>query len=148
MAPSGGREDKLPVHGAEAPFRFAKQQAGLSHFAEVTVRAATSVSGGFELRISPLAFDWLREVYGPQASEWAVCDEFRGRAVRGVAYALQHTRTPVNWQLTIEVVRIRARPPDTTADDVALATCFATWQACGLEPSMTPRLEDKVVVFP
>jgi hypothetical protein len=120
----------------------------LGHFAEVTVRTSTSASGGFELRVSPLVFDWLNEVYGPQAWEWPVCDEFRGGAVRGVSYALQHTRTPVNWQLAIEVIRIRARPADTTADDVALATCFATWQACALEPSVTPRLDGKTVIFP
>lgn len=138
----------LPEGLGGATYRLASQHAGVGHFAEVTVRVADSASGGFELRISPLVFDWLKELYGPNAWEWAVCDEFRGGAARGVAYALQHTRTTVNWRLAIEVVRIRARPPDTTADDVALATCFATWQACGLEPAMTPRLEGGVVVFP
>ena len=148
MQSSGGRESNQVERPGQATYRLARQHAGIGHFAEVTLHAADSASGGFELRISPLVFDWLKDAYGPDAWEWAVCDEYRGGAVRGVAYALQHTRTAVNWHLAIEVARIRARPPDTTAEDVAFATCFATWQACGLEPSTPPRLEAGMVVFP
>ena len=86
------------------------------HFAEVTVRASTSRSSGFELRISPLAFDWLKEVYGPGAWEWAQCAAFRGGALRGVAYALQHTTSGIDWRLAIDVYPFaqRQRTPQPT----------------------------------
>ncbi len=80
----------------ETTFRFAEQQASPGHFAEIDVRALHLTSTGIELRVSPIAFDWLKYVYGPDALEWAKHGTFRGGPVRGVAHPLQHTTTEVD----------------------------------------------------
>ncbi len=133
----------------ESTYRFVRQSGGVGHYAQVTLAVEETPSTGLTVQILPTAFAWLKEVYGPDAWEWAICDEYRRSALFGVAYALQHAKIPFDIaHVTISVVTIHASPADTSGDDVAYATAFAVWQACEVEPSVRPRLEGRHIIFP
>jgi hypothetical protein len=101
------------------------------------------------MQIMPTAFAWLKDDYGPDAWEWAVCDEYRRHALFGVAYALQHAEVPFDIaHVTISVATIQAHPAQSSGEDVAYAAAFAFWQACEVEPSIRPRLEGRHIIFP
>lgn len=107
-------------------YKLAQQSGGLGLFAEV--RVTLSERSHAATVVADSAFAWLKEDYGPDAWEWAECDEFRSAAVRAADFALEHAVTPApKVGVTIEL--IRAAPADTTAACVAYATCFAVWDA-------------------
>lgn len=125
--------------------RYTKRE----HYADVTVRVEEIQSAGPLLSVSPDAFAWLADVYGAEAWEWSVCDEYRLAALQGVIYALTHASAPLtHLSLALTVISIDARPPFTSAGDVTYAACFATWDACGLQAAQEPQIVAGEVIFP
>lgn len=132
----------------ESTYRFVRQSGGIGQYAQITLTVEEIPSTGLIVQILPTAFAWLKDVYGPDAWEWPVCDEYRRSALFGVAYALQHAEFPFDIAcVTISVVTIHASPADTSGNAVAYATAFALWQACGVEPRVQPRLEGRRIIF-
>lgn len=133
---------------AEATFVL-RRHAAREHLAEVTVRVDVGSAGGPLLQVASDAFAWLKDVYGPDAWEWSRGHDYRLGALRGVVYALAHAAEPIALAgLSLTVARIVARPPFTSEQDVAYAACFATWQACAVQPALEPRFEAGEPVFP
>jgi hypothetical protein len=60
----------------QATFKLAKQFNGVTHYAEATITARFDESLP-PVTISPAVFAWLRDDYGPDAYEWAVCVKYR-----------------------------------------------------------------------
>ncbi len=119
------------------------------HYAEVTIRREEVPAAGLVVAVSPIAFAWLKDVYGPDAWEWPVCDEYRAGALRGIAYAVQHTSSPLDHSsLVLTITHIGAHPAHTSAADVAYAACFATWAVCQAQSTDEPYLDDGQVIFP
>ncbi len=112
------------------------------HYAEVT--ATAEFGGGRSITVSPTAFAWLKDVYGPDAWEWPVCEAYRAAAISGAGFALRHIagRDGIP-EARVVIDRIHAAPADTTPDDVAYAAVFAVWQALGVEGSSQPSLPVK-----
>lgn len=133
---------------AEATYRL-RRYAAREHLAEVTVRVDETSGGGPLLQVASDAFVWLKDVYGAQAWEWSRGQGYRLGALRGVVYALAHAAEPITLAgLSLTVTRIVARPPFTSEQDVAYAACFATWQACAVQPALEPFFEAGEPVFP
>ncbi|CAN5583459.1 hypothetical protein BH09VER1_BH09VER1_40250 [soil metagenome] len=128
-------------------YKLVRQTGGRGFYADVTIEAKQETDGPL-LEISASAFAWLKDVYGPDAWEWPVCDEYRKSAIRGVRYALAHSVPVVDpSRLAITVAVIHASPADTCPDSVALAACFATWNALGIRGSQEPRIVGGKIVF-
>jgi hypothetical protein len=112
------------------------------HYAEVTTTA--EFGGPPSVTISPAAFAWLKDVYGPGAWEWVVCEAYRAAAVSGVEFALRHIAGREGVPETRVVIeRIHASPADTAPADVAYAAAFAAWEALGVQGSSEPELPGK-----
>lgn len=102
-------------------FRLAKTIDGVMHYAEVTVSVEQSMQQS--IVVSPSAFEWLRDVYGPEAFEWPICADYRVAAVEGAKKALEETASEgFSNSVMIEVQRIHAVVVDTSPDDVLEAT--------------------------
>jgi len=122
-----------------ASYKLTKIVGGRSHYAEVT--ATAEFGGGYSLSVSPAAFAWLKDVYGPDAWEWPVCEAYRAAAESGAGYALRHIAGRDGIPETRVVIdRIRAVVAETSPDDVAYAAVFAVWQALGVEGGQLPAL--------
>lgn len=121
-----------------ASFKLLKSVNKRATYAAVTVTAAVGESS---IVISPDVFAWLRDAYGPNAWEWAVCDEYRTAARVGVQHALQHIAGHEGtFGAAVLVERIHATVADTTPEAVAFATCCAVWQALGVQGTIPPNL--------
>jgi hypothetical protein len=128
-------------------YKLTRQTGGRGFYAEVEVKVH-QVDRGPQIDVSPFVFAWLKDVDGPEAREWANCDELRTGAARGVAYALSHTTTPMDQAtLGITVLKIHAAPADTCPESVALAACHATWIALGVTGSREPKIVGGQIVF-
>lgn len=128
-------------------YRLTRQTGGRGFYADVTVEV-TRVADGSRVAVGPTAFAWLKEVYGPDAWEWPVCDDYRAGAIRGARFALAHASPPVDAStLSVVVVEIRAVVVDTCPDSVAFAVCHATWQALGCTGGAEPRIVGAHIVF-
>jgi hypothetical protein len=125
-----------------AAYKLAKIVGGRSHYAEVTVTAEFGC--GRSVQVSPSVFAWLKDVYGPHAWEWSVCDAYRAAAVSGATFALQHIagRDDIP-EARVVIDRIHAAPADTSPDDVVYATVLAVWKALGVDGSTQPVLPGK-----
>jgi hypothetical protein len=125
-----------------ASYKLAMVIGGVGHYAQVT--ATAEFGGGHAVSVSPAAFAWLKEVYGPDAREWAVCEAYRSAAVSGAGFALGHIagRDSIP-EARVVIDRIDAHPAHTAPADVAFAAAFAVWQALGVEGSSQPALPGK-----
>jgi len=101
---------------------------GGGRYAQVTLSVEPAEHG--EIVVSPNAFEWLKEDYGPDAWEWPVCDEWRCGAVAGVDFALSHA-APSASPILVTVLKIHAHPAHSDRGAVAFAACHATWKAIG-----------------
>jgi hypothetical protein len=123
-----------------ATYRLAKSLGGVIHYAEVT--ATAEFANERSIVVSPEAFSWLRQVYGPNAVvDGPGFEADRAAAESGAAFALGHI-TGREGKAAARVVldRIRTNPVDTTPADIAYAACWAVWQALGVEGSSVPEL--------
>lgn len=119
-----------------ANFKLSQQKNGIFHYAEIQV--TVSPADYLLIDIAPSCFAWLKDVYGPDAWEWPVCDDYREAARRGIHYALtnRHSMQP----LSVTVTHIYARLVDTSCDDIAYAACMACWNAIGEYHSAHPQV--------
>lgn len=90
---------------------------------------ARPTDGSTSITVSPEAFAWLKEVYGPEAWEWSVCDDYRDAAVAGCRYAIENRKNDDGTPLEIRISKIEGHPAHTTWEAVAFAACFAVWNA-------------------
>ena len=125
-----------------ASYKLMKVVGGRLRYADVT--ASSEFGGGYSIRVSPAAFAWLKDVYGPDAFEWAECEAYRAAAISGAEFALRHIagRDSIP-EARVVIDRIDAAPADTIPNDVAYAAVFAVWQALGVEGSQFPVLTGK-----
>ncbi|MBN1311121.1 MAG: hypothetical protein JXB30_06850 [Anaerolineae bacterium] len=107
-------------------------------YAEVFVETS-QCNGQSRIRISPDAFAWLKDVYGPDAWEWPVCDEYRAGAIAGCKHALRHTSKGQVGGINVMVTKIDAHPAHSSWDSVAYASCFAVWNALGDKGTEHPK---------
>ena len=134
-----------PVHTGR--YKLIRQTGGRGFYADVTVETRAT-TGGPQVEVGPSVFAWLKDVYGPNAWEWSVCDDFRAAAVRGVGFALTYAQQPIDpATIAVVVTQILAAPADTCSGSVAFAACHATWQALGVAGRNAPRLVGREVVF-
>jgi hypothetical protein len=106
------------------------------HYAEVSVSAEMQAANG-SISVSATAFAWLKDAYGPDAFEWAICDAYQTAAVDGAKYALNHIsgkKSGLNAAVLID--RIHAHPAHTCPDDVSFASCMAVWNALAIKGSV------------
>jgi hypothetical protein len=125
-------------------YKLAHHSGGVGLFAEVRVNLTDGPTRLIE--VAPGAFDWLKEVYGPNAWEWPVCDDFRASAVGAAEFALAHLVTP-RPSVRVRIELIRAAPADTTPDCVAFATCHAVWNALQDTGTAPIRIEGGQILF-
>jgi hypothetical protein len=88
--------------------------------------------------IAPEAFAWLKEDYGPDAWEWAICADYRAEATEGCRFALE--REPIEHRVRVEVKQIRAHPALTVPGDIIYVACAALRQALGSTVDVWPEL--------
>tara|TARA_B100000965_G_scaffold342298_1_gene311451 strand:+ start:490 stop:945 length:456 start_codon:yes stop_codon:yes gene_type:complete len=131
-------------HLSTGVFKLAKLFGGCGYYAKVTVEASP---GKGLVSLSPDVFAWLKDVYGPEAWEWPVCDSYREAAMAGATYALAHMDFN-KARHDISVTQIHVSPVDTNWDSVAYAACHATWKAAGAEGTEQPHWEGRSIVFP
>ena len=125
-----------------ASYKLARILGGWPHFADVT--ASAEFGGGHSVAVSPGAFAWLKDAYGPHAREGPVCDAYRAAAISGVEFALRHIAgRPGIPEAQVVIDRINVSPTDTTPDDVEYASVFAVWRALGVEGRVQPALPGK-----
>ena len=130
-----------------ASFKLCQYSGGVPHYAEVDLECAER-SSGRDIRVGANAFAWLKEVYGPAAWEWPVCEGYRKAAIQGVEYALSHSSHAADSPIVITIQRIDASQTDTTDSSIAYAACYATWKALQLTPTSEPRFVGRHIVFP
>lgn len=129
-------------------FKLARQSGGIGLYADVTV-LVSEIGQGPEIEFSGSEFAWLKDVYGPDAFEWACCHEFRRGAVAGASYAVEHLSDSLDGnRLRVVIEKIHAAPADTNERCVAYATCFAIWNALGLEGTQKPEIRGREIYFP
>jgi hypothetical protein len=105
--------------------------------------AVNPAEGTPQVEVSPDAFAWLKEDYGPGAWEWAVCDDYRAGAVSGSEYALSNIEgSGAPPPVRVVITRIRAHPAQSSPRDVFIAACCAVWKALGVEGARMPQLSD------
>lgn len=119
-------------------FNFLRVSAGRTFFARVSVRPSPAPDG-MEVSVAPTAFEGCQKMGA--YSDWAAA------AQRGVRYALAHTPSPFPSGVRLLVTSILGTEVDTSADAVAAAACFATWDALGVSGAHPPRLEDGKFIF-
>ncbi len=94
-------------------------------FADVT--ALAEFGGGHSVAVSPGAFAWLKDAYGPHAREGPVCDAYRAAAMSGVELALRHIAGhPGIPEARVVIDRInvpRPTPRPTTSNTLPCSRC-------------------------
>src|SRR5262245_12763073 len=114
----------------EAVFRVRQIVGGLPHLAEVAVTVDAAVAN--EITVSDDAFDWRRDVHGPNTVVGGPADQrLAAEAVDGVRYVLE--RLGVDGGYRVRVTRIWDTPVDTGIGDVKVAAALATCKALGVE---------------
>lgn len=126
-----------------ATYKLAKYAGGRGHYAVVT--ATADFADECSVTVSPDAFAWLCEAYGPNAVVGGPGFESdRAAAESGAMFALRHIAGRESLVAARVVIdSIRTAPGDTTPDDIAYASCWAVWQAMGAEGSSLPALPSK-----
>ena len=129
--------------GGHGAVQAGESGGGRMRYAEVSVSA--EFGGGRSVQVSPDAFAWLEEVYGPGSGEWPVCEAYRAAALSGALYALGQI-PGYEWlpEARVTVERIHASAADTSPDDVEHAAAFAVWEALGVGGLEVPELGGEV----
>jgi hypothetical protein len=131
----------------EGRYSLREQSGGVYHYAFVSV-VLGETNNGPKVELSGDELAWLKDTYGPDAFEWDCCAEFREGALRGARYAIDHAAGVERLdKVLMRVSMIHARLADTTGDDVAYATCYATWDALGVVGENHPEFVGGEVVF-
>ncbi|MET8251208.1 hypothetical protein [Micromonospora sp. NPDC005197] len=129
----------------QGEFRLRQVVGQIGHAADVAV--AVEPADRDEVDVSPDAFAWLRDVYGPRAViDRPVNDRLVAEAVEGAWYALARLGRPGGYKVT--VTRIVDMPVDTADGDVKVAAAHAVCLALGVRLEPPPRLTTNGVVFP
>ncbi|MBM7493381.1 hypothetical protein JOD64_004603 [Micromonospora luteifusca] len=130
------------MHGE---FRLWQMIGRIGHAADVAV--AVEAADRDEVDVSPDAFAWLRDSYGPRAViDRPVNDRLVAEAVEGVRYALARLGGPGGYKVT--VTKIVDSPVDTADGDVKFAAAHAVCLALGMRLEPPPRLTTNGAVFP
>lgn len=127
---------------------FKRQSGGIGMYARVFVATEPAVAAS-SVEVSEHEFEWLEEAYGPAGWEGRHAEDFRRGALWGAEYALNHR--PVRSEphfVRATILTIRATTVDTTENTVAFATCFAIWDALGVEGREIPFIEGRRIIFP
>ncbi len=119
-------------------YYLAKQSGGIGQLAEVSVETRPT-DDSTSIAVSPEAFGWLKELYGPNAWEWSVCDDYRDAAIAGCRYAIANRKNEDSTPLDIRISKIKGHPAHTTWEAVAFAACFAVWNALADEGRNKPE---------
>lgn len=124
---------KLVKHAGRGAMRYA------------VVTATADFADECSVAVSPDAFAWLREAYGPNAVIGGLgFGADRAAAELGAMFALRHVAGQEGLVAARVVIdSIRTAPVDTTPDDIAYASCWAVWQALGMQGSSPPVLPSK-----
>ncbi|WP_124819751.1 hypothetical protein [Micromonospora ureilytica] len=121
----------------QGEFRLRQMVGAIGHAADVAV--AVEAADRDEVDVSPDAFAWLRDVYGPGAViDRPVNDRLVAEAVEGVRYALARLGEPGGYKVT--VTKIVDLPVDTGDGDVKVAAAHAVCTALGVRLEPPPRL--------
>lgn len=136
-------QSHLPGHHEvmDGEFRLV-QQSPVPHYATVRVtwEALTNPSAA----VSPNAFAWLLEAYGPNARTGPAHSEWMAEATSGAMYALREAGVAGH----VTITHIHYANADTMPGDVKFAAAFAVWSALGDVPSAPPVLAGSKVIFP
>ena len=104
-----------------------------THYAQADVSVDPG-SPSSSISVSTTAFAWLKDAYGPDAFEWAICDDYRVAAIAGAEYAVANLRSEdATRHPNVVITRIHAHPAHTSPDDVSFASCMAVWAALGVD---------------
>ncbi|MEV1316432.1 hypothetical protein AB0J14_10145 [Micromonospora arborensis] len=128
---AGPTDQVVPV---EAVFVLRQIVAGLPHWVKVAVEVEPADQD--EVVVSPQAFDWLRDAYGPRTVvDRPVNHQLVTEALAGARYALAHVRGR-NGASRVTLTMIKDSPVDTCDGDVMLAAAHAV--AAALDGQMEP----------
>jgi hypothetical protein len=123
----------------DATYKLAKQFGGFGHYAEV--RVVIDAAAVASIEVAPDVFAWLKDVYGADAWEWPVCDDYRAGAMSGCQHAIDNVSSEGSCPpVRVVITRIHGHPAHTSAKDVAFAACHATWKALGVEGRNPPDI--------
>jgi hypothetical protein len=126
-------------------FRLRQMVGRVGHAADVAV--AVEPADRDEVDVSPDAFAWVRDAYGPRASiDRPINGRLVAEAVEGVRYALARLRQSGGYRVT--VTKIVDMPVDTADGDVKVAAAHAVCRALGMRLEPPPCLTTNGVVFP
>ncbi|MEU4782870.1 hypothetical protein [Micromonospora sp. NPDC023633] len=129
----------------QGEFRLRQVVGRIGHAADVAVAAEPADRD--EVAVSPDAFTWLWDVYGPRAViDRPINDRLVAEAVEGVWYALARLGRPGGYMVT--VTKIVDMPVDTADGDVKFAAAQAVCLALGVRLEPPPRITTDGVVFP
>jgi hypothetical protein len=130
-----------------ATARVGGQSGGRGSYGEVTVMCA-SIEDGPSVHLSGEEFGWLKDVYGPDAWEWTLCDDLRKGALDGAAWALDHASPPLaGRQIAVTIEKIGATLVDSSHDIIYYATCCAVWASLGVAGSPRPAYIDGQLIL-
>ncbi|WP_146247372.1 hypothetical protein [Micromonospora arborensis] len=139
---AGPTDQVVPV---EAVFVLRQIVAGLPHWAKVSVEVEPADQD--EVAVSPQAFDWLRDVYGPRAVvDRRVNHQLVTEASAGARYALAHVRGRIGAS-RVTLTMIKDSPVDTCDGDVTLAAAHAVAAALDGQLEPAPYLAAHGAVF-
>jgi len=125
-------------------YKLLRQTSKTSFYAEVFVTVTPHPE--LAVGVSETAFAWLKDVYGPDAWEWSICDAYRSAARLAAKFAITHL-AQTNGPFHVSVDVIRARPADTMPDSVALAVCKAIWAALDDPGTVQVHIEESAILF-
>ncbi|ABW26027.1 hypothetical protein [Acaryochloris marina] len=129
-------------------YKLAKQINGLFHYAEVHLEKVDVFTLPM-VQVAKGAFAWLKDDYGPDAWEWAICDDYRQGAIQGVQYALDNVGKGMAFQkVGILITTIKSHPAHGTVYSVAFAACMATWTLLEVDGISHPYFQGEKLVFP
>jgi hypothetical protein len=141
----GGLSDFRYPLAVQGEFRLRQVVGRIGHAADVAV--AVEPADRDEVDVSPNAFAWLRDVYGPRAViDRPVNARLVAEAVEGARYALDRLGRPGGYKVT--VTKIVDMPVDTAEGDVKVAAAHAVCLALGMRLEPPPRFTTDGVVFP
>ena len=129
-------------------YKLAKQIDGISHYAEVHLEKIDLFALP-TVQVAKSAFTWLKDDYGPDAWEWAICDDYRQGAIQGVQYALDNVGKGIAFhKFGILITLIKSHPAHGTGHSVAFAACMATWKLLEVDGISHPYFQGGQLIFP
>lgn len=115
-------------------YKLVRQTGGRGYYAVVQVEISETTNGPIVEVESRLPV-WVRK-------------EYAAAAVSGAHDALQNSGSQLDLStIYVQVADIQELTVDTCRGSVAYASCYATWQALGVEGENPPQLVRKIVEF-